>query len=62
MVSYQVYFFVPPPSLITSFAQQQPQVDNEMHMVDLKESNEALMCGMSTHDTITVFLLLFLFI
>lgn len=28
--------------IITSFAQQQPQVDNEMHVVDRREADKAL--------------------
>lgn len=38
--------------MITSFAQQQPQVDNEMHVADQREPDKALL-GMESlfHDT-----------
>lgn len=44
-VSYQLYFFFFPLFffMITSFAQQQSQVDNEMHVADQREPNKALL-------------------
>lgn len=45
-VSYQLYFFFLSFIfffMITSFAQQQPQVDNEMHVADQREPDEALL-------------------
>lgn len=44
-VSYQLYFFFFPLFffIITSFAQQQPQVDNEMHVADQREPDKALL-------------------
>lgn len=44
-ISYQLYFFFFSFIffMITSFAQQQPQVDNEMHMADQREPDKALL-------------------
>lgn len=35
---FPLFFFI-----ITSFAQQQPQVDNEMHVADRREPDKALL-------------------
>lgn len=46
-ISFFIFFFF----IITSFAQQQPQVDNEMYAVDRREPDKALLVMESPSTT-----------